>query len=142
LRPERRRANPKESPIRAMPTSLPADNSVAQAPAMPDVSSLPASTADAGAQAPTQTVQQPSAEGALASAVAAPRKPGSIMRGILAGALAGMAGSVGQRTFGGGLAAGVAGGINEQWRQKQFEQEQQLNQSRVRFQDASAAHLT
>src|SRR5437016_6371900 len=102
----------------------------------------PSSTATIPSVAPEPTAAQATPPVSDNQAQPAPAPRGSMLKGILAGALSGMAGSAGQRTFGGGLAAGAAGAMQEQWRQKEFTEQQKSNASRIRFQDASAAQLT
>src|SRR6185437_5547463 len=104
-------------PIGALPTTpLPAP-SPAPAPAapapMPEVASAPVAT--------TLTPPPPSpvlsGDGGQANLVE--KKP-SLWSSILMGALYGLAGSAGQKHFGGGLAAGAAGAFEGQAQQQQL----------------------
>lgn len=68
------------------------------------------------------------------------QKP-SLWRSVLTGALSGLAGSAGAKSFGGGLAAGAAGEM-EQQRQARLDALAKTNQeSQIRFRDAQAAQL-
>lgn len=87
----------------------------------------------------TGPIQAPPPTAAPPQAPPAPDQKPPFWKTLLQGALAGLAGSAGSKTFGGGLGAGAAGEINEQQRQV-------TNNMNVRFanlQDAKqAADLT
>ena len=72
--------------------------------------------------------------------LAAPPKPG-LWRQVVTGALSGLAGSAGSKSFGGGLAAGAAGELDQQ----RYERAKQIadanTQSEIRFRDFQAANL-
>lgn len=78
----------------------------------PDVSNLPATSRGPSFQNP---------------AVSAPSKPPSLLASILMGAVHGLAGSAGARSFGAGLAGGAGGELNAQQQQFQNDQTQQAN---------------
>jgi hypothetical protein len=65
----------------------------------------------------------------------------SVWKGILAGALAGMAASKGSTSLGAGLASGAGGALAQQEQQKADALRAQQSQSDIRFKDAQSAHL-
>lgn len=100
-----------------------------------------------GLNGPPPTTQAPSgATPAASPAPAGPSKP-SLWQNILMGALTGMAGSAGQKNFGGGAAAGAGGFLHHQQEQKENAIQQQKAdaqtqeaQSTIKFQSAQAAN--
>jgi hypothetical protein len=73
-------------------------------------------------------------------AAPAPKQPGLWQR-VLTGALVGMAGSAGAKSFGGGMAAGAGANFNRQQQQVENDQKQQeLNSNKI-FRTAQAANM-
>lgn len=119
-----------------MATSAPDTSALSQN--NPDLQG-PAQPPMAAPDAPAQAAQPPAAP-------AGPSKP-SLWQNILMGALTGMAGSAGQKHFGGGVAAGAGGFLQHQQEQKENAIQQQKAdaqtqeaQSTIKFQSAQAAN--
>lgn len=121
----------------------------------PDTSALSQPQAPAPMPAPEPTDQTPAAAGTTPSPAlgaspaaaggAAPAMP--IWRQVVVGALQGMAGSAGQKHFGGGLAAGAGGVLAAQQQarenaiqQQQADTQKAKAQSDISFQSAQAAN--
>lgn len=96
---------------------------------------------------PLQNPAAGPATAAPAAPAAAAPQPGSLWKGILVGALHGLAGAGGSTHFGGGLARGAEGELAYQQQQKENAQHQQqidaqtqATQSNIKFQTAQAAN--
>lgn len=107
---------------------------VAQEPAPQPEAPAPSMT-DVLAGAPPQMA--PDVSSNLAGAPS--KAPVPLWQKVVTGALAGLAGSAGSKSFGGGLAGGAAGGLRYQQQQVENQQDQQKTDSYVRFQSAQAA---
>lgn len=77
----------------------------------------------------------------VATATPAPPPPGSLWKSVVAGALAGLAHSAGQKHFGGGLGAGAEGSAELNQQKVENKQHQAQTQSTIQFQSAQAANL-
>lgn len=109
----------------------------------PDISTLtgPSTPQPSAPPIPQQAPADPTAAPAAQAPAQAPATPvaagqPSVWKNLVLGAIAGLAGSAGSTHFGGGLAQGAAGAINEQQRQIQNKNtQQQLNFESVKAAD-------
>lgn len=109
-------------------------------PALSDQSYVPQGQADSAPAAVQQDQQLAGQQQAAAAPPASPEKP-SLWKSVLSGAMAGLAGSQGSTSFGGGLAGGAAGQMKAAAAQKEQALQQQEAQSNIKFRDAQAAHF-
>src|SRR5690349_21850368 len=82
---------------------------------------------------------QPPAPPQPQAPAAQPQKP-SVWKAVVQGALNGLAGSAGAKSFGGGLAAGAAGDLAQQQLQKENALKQQQQQNENNQSTVSVAH--
>ena len=108
--------------VTANPSPDSADNVVPQPPAPP----IPQNTAQVQSIASMPTAQPVQAQP-------------SLWKSVLSGALSGLAGSAGSRSFGGGLASGAAGYAQKQQQDFQNQQVAAQNASVIRFRDIQSA---
>lgn len=109
----------------------------------PESAAAPGATPDSVPPAPTNdqvnaaapTPQNPAA--GMTPQVQAPKQP--FWKALLQGAIAGLAGSAGSTHFGGGLARGAAGEIEQKQQQFENNQQAQTNAANIKFRDIQSA---
>jgi len=116
------------------------DTSVSDAVSAPSFQDVLGGSANPPPPDVTTTPELPTMPAPMASAGPDNGKP-VLWRQMLAGALQGLAGSAGQKSFGGGLAAGTGAALDSQRQARLDALAKTKQESEIRFQNAQSAQL-